>query len=69
MHNSKICVVEPKPVTDWNKEELHLNKLNCQWLHLLISSIITKESSLISRYTSSKEAWDFLERKYDGCFS
>lgn len=45
-------------------KKMHLNNLNCQGLHLLISFVTTEDSILIS-----KEAYDLLERKYDRCSS
>lgn len=65
MHNSKFGHVEPKLVANWNKEELHHSNLNCKGLHIIVSYVTSGNSSLLSNFTSSMEAWDFLERKYD----
>lgn len=56
MYISKTSIVESKPIFDWNNEELHLSNLNCQGLQLLINFFIAKDSSLLSKFSMSKEA-------------
>lgn len=38
---SKTSIVEPKHVVGWNKEELCLNNLNCQGLHVIVIDVTT----------------------------
>ena len=59
-------VVMPKPLEEYSRNELEVDNWNFKALHNIFSFVSVEEFKRISTCVEAKEAWDVLQRTYEG---